>query len=161
MPNNEEKNKPLSLWGVGPQYVVYSILSSGLGVYFSYRFQDIFIIDTGEVFFQIVALTIFALGFILWISAATIIDKYILKGHLLTKGVYAIVRNPIYSGILLMLFGAFVFSQSWLLIASIIPNTILLRYLLKSEEQALTDNFGQEYINYKKKVNSLFPRLKR
>ena len=79
----------------------------------------------------------------------------------INTGVFNIVRHPIYTGALLFYLGAIVITMSiasaafWILV--IIFYIIIARY----EERILTEEFGDDYLNYKKKVGRLFPRITR
>jgi protein-S-isoprenylcysteine O-methyltransferase Ste14 len=76
------------------------------------------------------------------------------KTELVTKGIYAISRNPaflafdlIYIGILLMFF-------NWILfLLSLFAIVMLHIQIVKVEEEFLVTTFGEEYLDYKKKVN--------
>ena len=74
------------------------------------------------------------------------------KGGLSSKGVYGIVRHPIYAGTIQVQIGFTLLNQS-LITLIYIPISILL-YLLMAiiEEHDLKDLFGNDYIEYKKKV---------
>jgi len=74
-------------------------------------------------------------------------------------GVFAYVRNPMYLGTPLI-FIAFIFLT--LSLISIVPTVItmlLFNIMVKFEEKDLEKIFGQEYLEYKKKVPRWFPRL--
>lgn len=100
------------------------------------------------------------LGIYLWIGQGRKIRMYIEKGILATKGGYGIVRNPIYSGILFVLTGIFLAIQSWIMLATIPINYLVLKILLKREDDVLIHVFGQKYTDYKKQVNPIIPKLK-
>ncbi len=72
---------------------------------------------------------------------------------LVTKGLYKITRNPMYVGLLVILTGYAI----WL--GSVSPFLVLPLYYflitemqIKPEEEILEQKFGQEYLNYKKRV---------
>ena len=77
--------------------------------------------------------------------------------HVIDKGVFAIVRHPIYLGSILTYLGLLCFSLSiastavWILI--IVFYWLISRY----EEKLLIGRFGDEYLEYRKKVPMLFP----
>jgi protein-S-isoprenylcysteine O-methyltransferase Ste14 len=77
------------------------------------------------------------------------------EGHeLIRKGPYTVVRHPIYSGILLATAGtAVAFGQTRNLFA--LP-LVLLGFWLKlhTEEQFLTQAFGEQYLAYRQSVKS-------
>ena len=81
------------------------------------------------------------------------------KTELVTDGIYQISRNPaflgfdlVYIGILLMFF------NPWLLIASVFAILMFHLQIVNVEEDFLLENFGQEYLAYKKKVNRYIGR---
>jgi protein-S-isoprenylcysteine O-methyltransferase Ste14 len=74
------------------------------------------------------------------------------SGKLMTTGIYAHVRHPLYLGTLLLYLPFIAFSFSLL---SLIPWLIaVLAYnkMANYEERLLTERFGKEYVEYKKKV---------
>ncbi|HVO73616.1 MAG TPA: isoprenylcysteine carboxylmethyltransferase family protein [Ignavibacteriaceae bacterium] len=80
---------------------------------------------------------------------------------LVTKGLYAHVRNPMILGVLIILLGESIMFLSvnilaWAVIFFLINNI----YFSVSEEPGLEKRFGDEYLNYKKNVPRWIPRLK-
>jgi protein-S-isoprenylcysteine O-methyltransferase Ste14 len=78
--------------------------------------------------------------------------------EIICSGVFRIVRHPIYLGAILFYLGATV---STLSIASGIFWIVIVGfyiYISKYEEIALAEQFGEDYLNYKKKVGMLFPK---
>jgi protein-S-isoprenylcysteine O-methyltransferase Ste14 len=79
--------------------------------------------------------------------------------ELISSGVFSIVRHPIYTGAIMFYLGASIITMSiasaafWILI--VIFYILIARY----EEHILTDAFGEEYLDYKKRVGMLFPKL--
>jgi len=74
-------------------------------------------------------------------------------------GVYSIVRHPQYFGGLLAHIGfSFLLSGLYSLVST--PLIVMLVYLIsRKEESELTKEFGQEYIDYKKKTHMLLPSM--
>jgi protein-S-isoprenylcysteine O-methyltransferase Ste14 len=116
---------------------------------------------------EITGITIFALGFIIrWIAVyqlgrmftvnVVISDQHSLK----TSGLYQVVRHPSYSGLLLIIVGLGVSLNSLAsLLVMFVPGFIALNYRISIEEQALTEEFGQQYTDYKSRVRGLVPRI--
>lgn len=78
---------------------------------------------------------------------------------LVTRGVFAVSRNPaflgfdlVYLGILLMFF-----SRELLLLSALMVLLLHLQ-IVNAEEEFLLDAFGEEYLAYKKQVNRYFGR---
>lgn len=81
------------------------------------------------------------------------------KGKLVTKGIYAYIRHPQYTGFLLITFGMLV---HWVTIPILImwPILVLIYYkLAKKEEKEMEKEFGTDYSQYKKKAGMFFPRI--
>jgi len=81
--------------------------------------------------------------------------------ELITSGLYAYCRNPMLSGIFLMIFGAGLLMGSLSLIAFYAPLFVLALYLEASriEEREMELKFGRAYLEYKQRVPMFFPRL--
>lgn len=70
---------------------------------------------------------------------------------LVTSGPFAISRNPIYVGLLLIFFGFELTVSSWFVVG-IIPVGYLIYTVVKKEELLLDNHFGKTYVTYKKRV---------
>ena len=72
--------------------------------------------------------------------------------HLMTDGPYKISRNPMLSGTYLYYIGILIALWSWwaLLVFAIIATVMMLQ--VRSEEKRLEADFGQEYLDYKKRT---------
>jgi protein-S-isoprenylcysteine O-methyltransferase Ste14 len=72
--------------------------------------------------------------------------------HLMTDGPYKISRNPMLSGTYLYYIGILIALWSWwaLLIFAVIATVMMLQ--VRSEEKRLEADFGQEYLDYKKRT---------
>ncbi|MFQ6052229.1 MAG: methyltransferase family protein [Candidatus Hydrothermarchaeota archaeon] len=82
--------------------------------------------------------------------------------RLVTTGPYANVRNPMLSGVFILLFGLGVLFQSISLVFIFTPVFILLNVLeLKAvEEPELEKRLGKEYVEYRKRVPMFIPSLR-
>jgi protein-S-isoprenylcysteine O-methyltransferase Ste14 len=79
--------------------------------------------------------------------------------ELIKTGVFNIVRHPIYLGAILFYLGAIFITLSIASAAFWILIIIFYIIISKYEERILTEQFGDNYLNYKKKVGMLFPKL--
>ena len=77
------------------------------------------------------------------------------------KGPYQFIRHPIYSvwifsftGILAMIL------NSWGIIISAIPISIIWSWLVQHEETDMLNKFGDEYMSYSEKTGQFLPSLK-
>ena len=89
------------------------------------------------------------------------IKKDFLTAKKVTRtGIYNKVRHPMYLGIILFYIGISLVSSS--LLVSIYSLIAILMIILQAvnEEKYLIKRFGKEYLNYKKEVPMLLPKLK-
>ncbi len=149
----------MSFWGIGPYFVFASIIITIILGYPSYLFRSKLTINLFPDVFVVLSCFFVIIGIFFWITAGVKIDSFIKKGVLADKGVYGIVRNPLYAGILFVLTGFFIYSRSALMIFNSFILYVLLRILLKNEDDILTNTFGDQYRIYKKNVNSIIPKI--
>jgi protein-S-isoprenylcysteine O-methyltransferase Ste14 len=78
--------------------------------------------------------------------------------QLVTNGPYAIVRHPMYAGIILSAFGSLLIYHTWttLLFACFAP---ALFFRSRREEAALAAEFGEQWQDYCNHVPGFFPRF--
>jgi protein-S-isoprenylcysteine O-methyltransferase Ste14 len=77
--------------------------------------------------------------------------------HVVDKGVFAIVRHPIYLGSILTYLGLLCFSLSIASAAVWAVIIVFYWFISRYEEKLLIKRFGEEYLEYRKKVPMLFP----
>lgn len=83
------------------------------------------------------------------------------KGELITKGIYAYVRHPLYLSILLWGLSTPLLIQNY--IAGLVPLLCMVLFIairVPIEERMLLENFGDQYRSYQKHTGSLLPRLR-
>jgi protein-S-isoprenylcysteine O-methyltransferase Ste14 len=89
------------------------------------------------------------------------VDVAISATHTLkTEGLYKIVRHPSYLGLMLIITGLALCMPSlvWMVV-TISAVFIAMNYRMKVEEQALTKEFGSQYVHYTEKVSKIIPWL--
>ena len=77
--------------------------------------------------------------------------------HLMTDGPYRLCRNPMLVGIYIYDLGVLVWLWSVWPLFLVLIEVILLTLQVRSEEKRLEKDFGQEYLDYKKRVGRYFP----
>ena len=79
---------------------------------------------------------------------------------LATKGAYGLVRHPIYSSYMLMALDLFLLLSNVLLLGCFV-GLIFYYFIAKREEEMLVERFGSQYVEYKRRVGMIFPKIGR
>jgi len=115
----------------------------------------------------VIGAIIYIIGFIIrWTAVYQLgkmftVDVAIANEHTLkTNGLYKVVRHPSYLGLILIIAGLGICLNSMLsFIIMFVPTFIAVSYRITVEEKALTEEFGDQYNQYKGKVKKLIPGL--
>jgi protein-S-isoprenylcysteine O-methyltransferase Ste14 len=83
-------------------------------------------------------------------------------GHeLVTRGVYRLIRHPMYAAIWLWAFGQGLILQNWLAGWSVVPAFAAMYFLrVPREEQLMLEQFGDQYRAYMQRTGRVVPRWK-
>jgi protein-S-isoprenylcysteine O-methyltransferase Ste14 len=153
--------KQMTRWGVGPKFTIISLIYAAI----VFAIQNIVFSEYRFVMYStliniILGILLIVIGLITFLIPAFTIDKYFYEGKLCKKGVYAYLRHPLYaSWISFIVPGIVILRGSTLGITIPIFMYIIFRALIHSEEKYLIDTFCDEYIEYKSKVRTLFPKV--
>jgi protein-S-isoprenylcysteine O-methyltransferase Ste14 len=80
-----------------------------------------------------------------------------IKEGLVTTGIYAYTRNPMYFGAIIMILGWFlVFPFTFILISTFLF-LVLFYITARSEEKQLQEKYGRKFLEYKRKVPLFIP----
>jgi protein-S-isoprenylcysteine O-methyltransferase Ste14 len=81
--------------------------------------------------------------------AGTTYNPYAASTALVISGIYQYTRNPGYLGLMVIQFGlALMIDSPWIAITAIAAVIVTNHFVIRLEEQKLTDTFGQEYQDY-------------
>lgn len=155
------KKDHLPILGVGPLYVITIVLITIISIIFSAtRFIPVITFTNMRWIFILIGILCFAIGITLWLRAVIIdrLDAHIIKNELVTTGVYAYVRNPVYSAFMFVCTGVLlIYGNLVLLLLPIIYWGFMTVLMKSTEEKWLEDLYGQEYIQYLQRVNRCIP----
>ena len=138
---------------IPPTLIAYSILFMTILHFYLPQFNLI------RFPYNLIGILIAFSGFILMGKSRDLFKKHqtTLKieksNHLINEGIFSKTRNPMYMGMTILIFGFSIFSTN--IIALFLPfifMTIVRLIFIKKEEQLMFDAFGQDYLEYKKKV---------
>ena len=155
------KKDHLPILGVGPLYVITIVLITIIGIFLSAtRFIPVITFTNMRWIFILIGILCFVIGITLWLRAVIIdrLDAHIIKNELVTTGVYAYVRNPVYSAFMFVCTGVLlIYGNLVLLLLPIIYWGFMTVLMKSTEEKWLEDLYGQEYIQYLQRVNRCIP----
>lgn len=155
------KKDHLPILGVGPLYVITIVLITIISIILSAtRFIPVITFTNMRWIFILIGILCFAIGITLWLRAVIIdkLDTHIIKNELVTTGVYAYVRNPVYSAFMFVCTGVLLIYGNLILLLLPIIYWGFMTVLMKStEEKWLEDLYGKEYVQYRQRVNRCIP----
>ena len=155
------KKNHLPILGVGPMYVITIILMTVISIILSTtRLIPIITFTNIRLIFVLIGILCFIIGITLWLKAVIIdrLDAHIIKNELVTTGVYAYVRNPVYSAFMFVCTGVLlIYGNLVLLVLPIIYWGFMTVLMKLTEEKWLEDLYGKEYVQYRQRVNRCIP----
>ena len=151
----------LPILGVGPLYVVTIILMTIISITLSATgIIPVITFANFQWIFILIGILCFIIGITLWLKAVIIdrLDTHIIKNELVTTGVYAYVRNPVYSAFMFVCTGVLlIYGNLVLLVLPIIYWGFMTVLMKLTEEKWLEDLYGKEYVQYRQCVNRCIP----
>jgi protein-S-isoprenylcysteine O-methyltransferase Ste14 len=152
------KNR-LSRWGIGPHIAAGAITyAAGAGAA-THRWPDVCQMRTlpGAVFVA-VGLLLLAIGVPMLVVSVRSVMRAYEQDQLATGGLLALVRHPIYSAwIVFILPGLAFLSRSWPMLVTPLVAYAVFKLRIHCEDEYLVQRFGEAYIEYRHRVNELFP----
>ncbi len=154
------KNKKMTRWGVGPQFALISCIYVIIIFILNYVWFSNLLIPISPNLSLIFGIILIVLGLPVFLIPAFTIDKYFKDGKLVTKGIYRYFRHPIYaSWIIFFVPGIILIKGSLLGLTIPFFMYFIFKILIKNEEDYLERKFGEKYLQYKKRVGTIFPKL--
>jgi protein-S-isoprenylcysteine O-methyltransferase Ste14 len=90
-----------------------------------------------------------------WSATVTVKEDH----ELIRSGPYALVRHPIYSGLLLAFIGSAIVRGEWRGVLAVLIVIAALWRKLRLEERWMSETFGDQYRDYRKRTAALIPFL--
>ncbi len=150
----------LPLFGVGPIIICGQLVFTAISIILTIIFDVKIRIEWLKIPFIIIGIIFIVFGFYLDLSAKleSKLFKNVEENKLITDGVYGVTRNPVYTGGFLICVGAiFIANNLLLFVVPIICWGYMTIFLKNTEEKWLSELYGQEYLDYCKKVNRCIP----
>ena len=149
----------ITAFGIGPRLALsmlpYSVLA--LGVHIDLPHFGRMTAKSSPVFL-VAGAALIAGGILLWALGERVVIRAFRAGRLQTSGIYALVRHPMYSAALIFVIpGVALLLRSWPILSVAAGAYLAFRFLVRREERYLQDKFGQEFTDYRARVNAVVP----
>lgn len=156
-----QKEEHLPIFGIGPLYVV----SIALPTFVAVLLRDHPALESGRLTALRIPRLVLGVLFVmvavfLWIHAVIVskLDENIKRNRLVTSGVYAWVRNPVYSAFMLLCTGILlIVGNAWFFALPLFYWALLTVVMKHTEEKWLNDRYGKVYQEYCRRVNRCWP----
>ncbi len=159
--NYIKEDQKLPLFGVGPHIVTAMIAVTVIGIIlFGYVLKIGNADKPWSVIFRTAGVILIIAGIVIWLISAFCsgMDESIAENKLKTDGIYALTRNPMYNGWWLMISGiTLMWGNAFMLLLLFVNRLIMTVILINTEEKWLSELYGDEYSEYKRKVKRFIP----
>lgn len=155
------KKKNLSVFGIGPIYVVTITFLTLVAILLDLlKILDLKVFNFFAMIFVYFGFVFVIIGIFIWIKATVVskISVNVKNNKLVTDGIYGVVRNPIYSAFMFLNWGVLLIFKNILIFVLIPLYWLLLTLFVKNTEEVWLRNlYGKEYDSYCKNVNRCIP----
>jgi protein-S-isoprenylcysteine O-methyltransferase Ste14 len=158
---SQKKKKHMTLIGVGLKFALISIFFTAIIITVHFLWLSHLSIPIPRIITQVLGILLLTTGALIYLISGLTIHKYFREGNLATKGTYAFFRHPLYGSWIVFIVPGIV-----LLINSLIGFAIpifmygVFKILIGEEDEYLEEKFGDEFLEYKKKVGEIFPKFR-
>jgi protein-S-isoprenylcysteine O-methyltransferase Ste14 len=151
--------KRLSRFGVGPRIAASIVACAGLAGALSYGFPGTCVVPAlCQRSVVALAVVLIVIGVAMWLIGAVAAMRAYNRDQLVTSGVFAVVRHPMYAAwIVLVLPGIALLTASWPFLLMPLVGYAVFKALIHTEEEYLQNRFGQSYSEYRALVNEIIP----
>jgi len=143
--------------GVGPRIMLFTspfLISAIYTEWKSFEFSKISLLD--RPLFSTIGWLWLSVGIVLFVSSIVQFSRNFPKGQLLTTGMFACSRNPIYACWIVFILPAIgLICNNWLFFLSAAVMCAATLYMVKEEEKQLLEVFGDAYARYKQRVGCI------
>ena len=152
-------NVRMSRWGIGPQIAAAALIYAAVAGAATRRWPEVCLMRTVPFIIPaLVAGILILVGVPMLVVAARTVIRGYNKDQLVTSGVSALVRHPIYSAwIVFILPGLVLLTRSWPLLLTPLVAYAVFKLQIHCEDEYLERRFGEPYLTYREQVSELIP----
>jgi protein-S-isoprenylcysteine O-methyltransferase Ste14 len=150
--------KRMSRWGIGPKTFVPSLTYTLAAWAATAVWPGVFRLRSLPEIVATFGVLLTAAGLLMWIVGGITVMGAYNRDQLVTSGVFALVRHPVYAAWITLVFpGLALLIRSWpMFITPLIAYAIFRRFIHR-EDEYLEQRFGQAYLDYRRRVNEVIP----
>ncbi len=149
----------MSRWGVGPSIMISAGLYATVAGLATWSWPEVCLVTAvPHTALPVAGIALLLLGIPMLVVAGRAAMMAYNSDKLATRGIFGVVRNPVYSAwIVFIIPGLVLLSRSWPLFLTPVVTYIVFKARIGRENEYLEKRFGEEYRRYKSVVNELFP----
>lgn len=148
----------ISRFGVGPKTFVPSLIFAVVAWAATSAWPGAFRLRALPDLAETVGAVLTAAGLLLWITGVITVMRAYNRDQLVTTGVFALVRHPVYAAWITMVFpGLALLLRSWPMLLTPLVAYAIFKSLIHREDEYLEQRFGQPYRDYRRRVNEVIP----
>lgn len=149
----------LNFLGIGPKIGIVLLPWLAATIILSSVNKKLFIYLSGnQNILLICGIVLMMVGLVFYFSTVRLLLKGLKETRLMTKCVYSLCQNPLYSSIILLIIPAFsLILNSWLILTSSVIGYIMFKIFIKKECRELELFFGEDYFRYRNETPEFFP----
>ena len=158
MINILKRQHGMSIVGQGGKIILFMLPSLIAAIWVQINLPQLAALPASISFIQPLGYVLLIPGLIYWATAVVQLMLGFSKGELVTTGAYGVARNPIYSSATFFLLPAVsLITLTWVYFVVSIFLYIGVMIFISVEEKQLAEAFGQEYEDYRARVDRLIP----
>ena len=150
--------KRMSRWGIGPKTFVPSLTYTLAAWASTAAWPGVFRLRPLPDVVATVGVVLTAAGLLMWIVGGVTVMRAYNRDQLVTSGVFALVRHPVYAAWITLVFpGLALLIRSWPMLITPLIAYAIFRHLIHREDEYLEQRFGRAYLDYRRRVNEVIP----
>jgi protein-S-isoprenylcysteine O-methyltransferase Ste14 len=151
----------MTVFGIGKKLGLITLPFLATALWAGYRLPAFFSFDHVPIAMLLgIGIGLIVIGLGVNFYSATFMMKAFRQHRLVTKGPFAVSRNPMYTSFILFTIpGIALAFNNWLVLICSLVVFLGITLLVKEEEVWLEETFGQEYKTYKSRTGRVFPKV--
>lgn len=148
----------MSRWGVGPKIFVPCLIYALATWAATSAWPDALELRRLPDFARTIGAVLAASGVLMWIASIITLERAYTRDRLVTSGVFALARHPLYAAWIMLIFPGLAFlTGSWPMLLTPCIGYAIFKHVIHVEDDYLERRFGLAYLEYRRRVNEIIP----